>query len=108
MVIIFDIVFFLYGIYAIYAAINMKKTQQLSSFFTGGDNSPIRDVGGYINAIYGKTIVMGAMAALFGAVGFINDYVTPISAVMKALMLLFLTVVIWFGVSLNRAKREFW
>ena len=35
MIIIFDIVIFAYGVYVVYAAINMKKTQQLTSFFTG-------------------------------------------------------------------------
>lgn len=108
MIIIFDIVIFAYGVYAVYAAINMKKTQKLTSFFTGGDNAPVRDVRGYIDAIYGKTIVMGSVAAVFGSVGFVNDYITPLPFIMKALMLLFLTVVIWFAVSLNRAKRQFW
>ena len=47
---------------------------------------------------------MGSMAALFGALGFVNDCVTPVLFVMKPLMLLFLTVVIWFGIKLNQIE----
>ncbi len=108
MIIIFDIVFFAYGVYTVYAAISMKKNQRLTRFFTGRESDAIRDARGYIDAIYGKTIVMGSMAALFGALGFVNDCVTPVLFVMKPLMLLFLTVVIWFGIKLNQAKRKFW
>ncbi len=109
MLIIFDVVIFAYGIYTIYSAINMKRTQQLSSFFTGGNTMVhIRDIRGYISAIYSKTIVMGAVAALFGIVGFINDYLTPLPILMKALVLLFLTVLVWFAVTVNRAKNKFW
>lgn len=69
---------------------------------------PIRDVRGYIDAIYHKSLVLGAMAILFGAVAVINDFVMPIPVVMKALVLLFLTVLVWFTVMVSRAKREFW
>lgn len=108
MVILFDIVFLLYGAYCVSAAVKMKKTQQMGSFFTGRNHSPIRDKRGYIEAIYGKAIIMGVMAALFGIVGLINDYFIPLPYVMQALMLLFLTVVVWFEISINRAKRKFW
>ncbi len=109
MLIIFDIVILAYGVYTIYSAINMKRTQQLNKFFTGGNTMvPIRDVRGYIDAIYHKSLVLGAMAILFGAVAMINDFVIPIPVVMKALVLLFLTVLVWFTVMVSRAKREFW
>lgn len=109
MLIIFDVVIFAYGVYTIYSAINMKRTQQLSKFFIGGNTMvPIRDVQGYIDAIYHKSLVLGAMAVLFGAVAAINDFVTPLPMVMKALILLFLTVLVWFTVMVSRAKRKFW
>ncbi|MEY8390063.1 hypothetical protein D3Z36_13625 [Lachnospiraceae bacterium] len=108
MIIIFDIIIFAYGIYAVYAAVNMKKTRRLTRFFIGGNNTPVRDTGGYIDAIYAKTIVMGSVAALFGGAGFVNDYIIPLPELMKALMLLFITVLIWFGVSQSQAKRKFW
>lgn len=108
MLIIFDVVIFLYGLYTVYSSIKMKQTQELSNFFTGGSTEPIRDVHGYINYIYGRTIVLGAVAVIFGVVGFVNDYITPLSYVMKAMVVLFLTVVIWFTITINRAKRRFW
>lgn len=108
MLILFDAMIFLYGAYAIYSSAKMKKTGQLNALFTGPATGQIRDVKGYISYIYGKAMVMGAMAAVFGAAGFFNDYVKPIPAVMQALILLFLTVCIWFYVSITRAKRRFW
>lgn len=108
MLILFDAVIFIYGVYTVYSSIKMKRTQELSNFFTGGNMEPIRDVRGYINYIYGRTIVLGSVAILFGVVGFINDYVTPLRYVMQAMMVLFLTVVVWFTININRAKRRFW
>ena len=108
MIILFDVVIFAYGAYAIYAAIRLKKKQELTSFFTGGDNSPVRDKRGHIEAVYGKTILMGAVAAVYGGVGFVNDYFTPVPVIMKALMLLFLTAIVWFAISIRRAKRQYW
>lgn len=108
MLIIFDAIIFIYGVYTIYSAIKMKRTQELSNFFTGGNMEPIRDVHGYINYIYGRTIVLGSVATLFGIVGFINDYVAQFPYIMQAMMVLFLTVVVWFTININRAKRQFW
>ena len=109
MLIIFDVVILLYGLYTVYSSIKMKRTQELSNFFTGGSTDPIRDVHGYINYIYGRTIVLGTVAIVFGVVSFINDYnIYPLPYVMKALVVLFLTVVIWFSITIKRAKRRFW
>ncbi len=108
MLILFDAMIFLYGAYAIYSSVKMKQTGQLNSLFTGAVTGQIRDVKGYIGYIYRRAMVMGAMAAVFGAVGFFNDYVKPIPTVMQALILLFLTVCVWFYVSISRAKRKFW
>lgn len=109
MLVLFDAVIFIYGVYTVYSAVNMKRTGKLSSWFTGGTAvSAIRDEQGYIDYIYGKTIVMGAMASLFGLAGFVNDRIIPVPDVMRAMILLFLTVCIWFYISINRAKRRFW
>lgn len=108
MLIIFDAVIFLYGVYTVYSSIKMKRTQELTNFFMGNSAGPIRDPHGYINYIYGRTIVLGSVAALFGVAGFINDFVVKLPWVMNALVVLFLTVVIWFTISINRAKRRFW
>ena len=101
MLILFDAMIFLYGAYVIYSSVRMKQTGQLNTLFTGMATGQVRDVKGYIDYIYGRAIVMGAMAAVFGAVGF------SIS-VMRALILLFLTVCVWFYISLSRGKRKFW
>lgn len=109
MLVIFDVVILIYGGYTIYSALNMKRTRRLNSFLTGSDStSSIRDVQGYIDYIFGRILVMGGMAVIFGIVGLINDYVTPIPNVLRAMVLLFLTVCVWFYVSINRAKSRFW
>lgn len=109
MMLIFDVIIFAYGIYTIYAAINMKKTNQLNTWFTGNKaEGLIRDIRGYIEYIYGRTIVMGGMAALFGVVGFINDFVIAVPQIMKGALILFVTVCIWFYITMTKAKRNFW
>ena len=109
MIVIFDVIILIYGAYTIYASVNMKRTRQLSNWLTGSETTTaIRDVQGYIDYIYGRTMVMGGMAVLFGIIGLINDYVTPLPGVMQIMVLLFLTVCVWFYISINRAKRRFW
>ena len=109
MLVLFDVIIFIYGVYTIYSSVNMKKTRQLTNWFIGsGTVTTIRDVGGYIDYIYGRTLIMGAMASLFGIIRFINDYITPIHSIMKAAVLLFITVCIWFYITISRAKSKFW
>lgn len=108
MMLLFDLAIFLYGGYTIYSAIQMKKTYQLNTWFLGNQTCNIRDPRGYIDYIYGRTIVMGGMAVLFGILGVINDYVIKVNSIMKAAVLLFLTVCIWFYATMSKAKRKFW
>ncbi len=109
MMALFDVVILGYGLYIVYGAVRMKRTRQLSSWLMGSrPAASMRDVQGYIDYIFGRIVLMGGIAAVFGAVGLYNDLVTPLPWVMRALVLLFLVVCVWFYVSMNRAKRRFW
>lgn len=108
MLLLFDVMILMYGLYTIYSSVVMKRTGKLGSWFTGAFGSSVRDVRGYIDYIYGRTLVMGAAAVLFGLAALVNDYAMPIAKVMQALILLFLTVCVWFYVTVSRAKRRFW
>ncbi len=104
-----DVVILGYGLYTIYGALKMKKTRELSRWLIGDQPAAgIRDAQGYIDYIYGRIIVMGVMAVVFGAIGLYSDYVSPLPKVMFAFVLLFLTVCVWFYFSINRGKRKFW
>ncbi|MEY8515551.1 hypothetical protein AALC25_01235 [Lachnospiraceae bacterium 29-84] len=109
MLIVLDVILLLYGVYTIYSSVKMKQTQQLSSWLMGNETAAsIRDVRGYINYVYTRIIVMGAVAILFAAAGFYNDLVAQITEVIQGMMLLFLTVTIWFYFSIRKAKQMFW
>lgn len=108
MLLLFDVIILMYGLYTIYSSIMMKRTGKLSGWFTGAGGAMVRDARGYIGYIYGRALVMGAVAALFGVAALVNDCTMPIHKVMQALILLFLTVCVWFYATISRAKRRFW
>lgn len=108
MQLLFYIMGFVYGIYTIYAAIMAKRSQKLNHWFLGKEQKTIRNEKGYINFIYGRTIVMGATVLLFMIVQIIHMHVVEISQIRDAILLLFFTVCIWFYASISRGKQKFW
>lgn len=108
MMLLFTVIIVVYGMYTIYAAVKMKKTQKLNGWFTGNSQTPIRDERGYIDYIYGRTIVMGATVLLFGAALGIHEYVRQIPQVINGMLLLLVTVCVWFYANMSRAKQKFW
>ena len=109
MLLIFDVVVLVYGFYTIYSAISMKRTQKLSSWLVGEDTaSAIRDTKGYIDFIYRRVMVMGAMAVLFVIISLVNDCVTPIVNAMRLMVVLFLAVCVWFYLTVRKAKKNYW
>ncbi len=109
MMLLFNVVVLAYGIYTIYAAIMVKKTQKLNAWFLGKNQRTVRDEIGYIDYIYGRTITMGAVVLLFGAVQIVDMYGMKIPAqIMGGIILLLLTVFIWFYISMSKAKKKFW
>lgn len=108
MTFLFNIIILAYGIYTIYAAIIMKKSQKLNGWFLGRDQAPIRDERGYIEFIYAKTITLGLVVIGFAAALAIHEYIHQIPQIVKGILLLFITVSVWFYASISKAKRMFW
>ncbi|MCI9531696.1 MAG: hypothetical protein HFH38_08100 [Lachnospiraceae bacterium] len=109
MILIFDVVVLVYGVYTIYSAINMKKTQNISNWLVGTETAAsIRDAKGYIDFIYPKIIILGAIAVIFGGVSLVNDYIMPIKLVMQVMVAAFLAVCAWFSVTVRKARERFW
>lgn len=106
---LFDVMILFYGVYTIYSSIKMKRTQELSNWLVGAETAAaIRDAKGYIDFIYKRTIIMGVMALIFGAVSLVNDSVMPIAHVMQVMVVLFLAVCVWFYLTVRKAKEKYW
>ncbi len=94
------------GIYTIYTAIMMKKSQDLKKGWLIGNDvnmRKVRDAKGYIEYIFGKTVFVGGMTVLYGLVGIVTSYVTlslPIDPeiVMTAVYFVVLVWFVWISV----------
>lgn len=105
---IFDIVILIFGIYMIGAALKMKKTGEISSaVITAEEIAKCKDKKGFIGFIYWKEAAFGGLVALVGALGIINDKVVSLGAFNVIEMLIFLAAFIWFQNELRRAREKF-
>lgn len=107
-ILIFDIILLVYGGYTIYSAVVMKKTQTPSKWLVPEQElKKCRDAKGFAEAMYIKTIVFGAVLALFGLVSFLNRMFWLIAAVEYAGIVVFLGACAVYVVMLNRTRRQY-
>ena len=72
----FDILIIGCGFYLMYVAYNMKKTGEINNTVIVGKNcdvSKAKDKQGFIDYMYMKSIIMGAIIAIGGAFDFVNE-----------------------------------
>ena len=73
---LFDLIIVICGAYLIYASINMKRTGTISGtamIGKGIDLKKAKDVPGFINYMYGKSIILGVITILCGALDYLNE-----------------------------------
>ena len=80
---IFDVVIAIFGVYMIGAALKMKKTGKISS------------------------AVFGALIIAVGVLGIINDKVVSLGAFNVVELLIFLAAFLWFQSQLRKAREQF-
>lgn len=70
-----DILIALCGVYLIYTSVQMKRTGEISSAIVGKGYDPkkAKDPKGYIDYMYPRSIIMGAVVVLSGGVNYLND-----------------------------------
>lgn len=107
---IFDLLIALSGAYLIYAAVIMKKDGKIvSSILPGKDveANKMKDKEGFIKYMFGKLLLLGVLTLAAGIISMINTelggpvYISLIGVVVV------LTVLIVFSVSLTKARKMF-
>ncbi len=105
---IFDIIILLFGIYTVYSALQMKKSGVINSVvITSEEIVKCRDAAGFIECIYRKEVIFGAIVAFSGLLGIVNDRILSFSVLDVAQMVIFLAAFFWFQYYLRRARGEF-
>lgn len=106
---LFDIIIIGFGIYIIFTSIRMKQTGEISTIVMNREEIPkCRDKSGFIDFVYKKTIVFGVIAALFGVLGFINDTMFSLGAMVNWIgIAVFVVMFVWFTRTLRTARKKF-
>lgn len=98
------------GGYLIYAGIVMKTQGKIVSNVVmnkGADESALRDKDGFINYLYLKLIICGAIVMLAGVANFVNDLMWQSAIVSTALNCAFAVAIIVYAVFINKALKKF-
>lgn len=105
---IFDVILIVYGIYTIYSAFMMKRTGVPGKWLiTEQEIAKCKDMPGFIDAMYLKTILFGGVALLYGALSTLNRMKLSIPYLDTICIIAFLIVCGIYIVALNKAKKKF-
>lgn len=105
---IFDLLIVVFGVYMVIAAFKMKKSGVINTvLITPEESAKCSDREGFIGDMYWREAFFGALMALLGAVGFVNDRIVSLGGWNIVEMIVFLAVFLWFQWSLNRARKQF-
>lgn len=105
---IFDIVILIFGLYMIGAALKMKKTGEISSaVITAEEIAKCRKKKEFIDFIYWKEALFGGLIVIVGALGIVNDKVVSLGGFNVIEMLIFLAAFLWFQNELRRARENY-
>jgi len=106
---IFDVLIFGCGIYLIYAALKMKKTGEIDSTAIVGKNCNLnkaKDKQGFIDYMYKKSIIMGILIMIGGAIDFVNEKYLQISYLgVVTSVVFFVFIVIYCKISMDAQKK---
>lgn len=105
---IFDILLLIYGVYTIYTSFQMKKTGEPAKWLVNElEIGKCKDKKGFIDAVFTKTVLFGAVTALYGVVSVLNNSVLHLAILDILCLLVFLVGCVIYVVTLNRARRKF-
>lgn len=106
--IIFDVVIAIFGVYMAVSSLLMKKNGKIDTMVLAKEELPkVRDVKGFIAFIYWRELAFGIMVAAVGVLGILNETVISIGKLVVVEVILFLAAFIWFQNSLAKARQKF-
>lgn len=105
---IFDIIILAFGLYLLYSGFQMKRNGKISSMLMSeAEINRIFDKLGFIDAIYGKTMIFAGIISAYGIFGLIDDFVIEIPYVGMAGMFIFIVAMVWYFRELRKAKSQY-
>lgn len=105
---VFDAVVALFGAYMIGSALHMKKSGRINSMVLAQEElKKVKDTKGFIDFLYWREMLFGALVLIVGVLGVLNETVMPIGKASILEVIIFLAAFIWFHNSLAKAREKF-
>lgn len=105
---VFNVVVALFGAYMIWSALQMKKSGKINSMVLAQEElKKVKDTKGFIEFLYWREMLFGALVLIVGVLGVLNETVMPIGKASILEVIIFLAAFIWFRNSLAKAREKF-
>lgn len=97
------------GAYLIYISVQMKRTGEINSAIVGKkiDIKKAKDPGGFIEYMYLRSIIMGAVVMVSGGLNYLNDNYWNIPFFGPIVCGVFFVVIVKYAVILVKAQKKF-
>ena len=98
------------GGYLIYSSVDMKKTGSLKKgvmIRKDADLSKAKDIPGFIEYMYLKTIIVGICTLICGGIGIVNDLYGGLGMVQLVMTFVFFVAIVIFGIMMTRAQKKY-
>ena len=109
---IMDLLFAGAGLYALYAYYLLKARGEITTSILMSKDVDIRkckDIDGYKRFVAPKILIFGTAALLYGILGLVNSYVSPVpGALYAAAMVVFFVILVWFALQTKKGIQMFW
>lgn len=105
---IFNVVLMILGIVIVISAFNMKKSKQIGMILAEEEVYKCKDTVGFIESVYRRQAVLGAVLVLYGGIGLLDKFVLGIGEFLNYVpAILVLAVFFWFYKGLQSAKAKY-
>ena len=102
---VFDAVILLFGIYMVISSLQMKKSGRINAMVIAEEEmKKCKDTAAFI---YWREAVFGGIVALVGLIGIINELTNFLGKLTLLELVIFLGSFLWFQNSLKTAREKF-
>lgn len=109
MMLIFDVIILLLGVYLVYITGKMKKDQRVNQILVPElDMMKCSDQGAYVDFLVPRVYIFAAVCIVFGVQGLLNDLAFDMGTIVNAgMIVIFVAAWVWFSVQLRKGKEKF-
>lgn len=106
---VFDAVVALFGAYMIGSALHMKKSGRINSMVLAQEElKKVKDTKGFIEFLYWREMLFGALVLIVGVLGVLNETVMPIGKASILEVIIFLQLSSGFRIHWRKRERSFY